>query len=444
MNEHTTRTEDSGYGTLFEEQKSRLPGAGTWVAELRAEALDRFQSKGLPTPRLEAWKYTNLRPLARAAFAPAADSDAIAAQAEGLVPAVANALKMVFVNGHFRPDLSEKIDIRGLRVSSLADLLAMGDHALKAALAVGEDTAALTALNTAFMSDGAVIELDPETVLDRPLHLVFVGDGPAREATALHTRNLLRLADGAGATVIESYIGAPGETTYWTNSVTRIDLGKGARLEHLKLQRESDAAFHVARTEATLGEKSAYRNFALSTGGEIARNEIHVRLEGEATRLDLNGAYLGRGRQHLDNTTVIDHLKPAGYTNEVYKGVLDDESTGVFQGRIMVHPDAQKTEAHQLNRNILISDKSHVDTKPELLIFADDVKCSHGATVGDLETDSLFYLQSRGIEKEKARALLVAGFIAELVDSIEAPAARDHAADLVAAWLGTTRDGADQ
>ena len=417
--------------------KAALPGHGLpWLAERREAAIARFAEQGFPTRKLEAWKFTDLRPLTRATFAPARvhtngiDRAAIAPH----LTAGLDCHLLVFVDGHHRADLSDVGALpAGARITGLADMLESDPEFVAAHL--GDDDAfdGPAALNAALAADGAVVALAEGVALERPVHLLFIATGGDTLA-ALHLRNLIVAGTRARATVIETYA-TTGAGCYWTNAVTDVVAESDAALHHVKLQAESAEAFHLAATRARIAEGGAYASFAVSLGARLARNEISAVLDGTGIDCRLAGAYLARGRQHMDTTTVIDHVAPGSHSNEHYRGVLDDESHGVFQGRIIVRPNAQKTDAHQLNKNLLLSESAQVDSKPELEIRADDVKCSHGATVGELDSEALFYLRSRGLDLGLAERLLIEAFVAEIVEAVEAGPLRDHVWRAVAGWL---------
>ncbi len=416
----------------FDGLAEALPGGGRGpVAELRAGALTRFAEQGLPTRRLEDWKFTGLDALARTAFAPVrpeADIPVARAFLDSLAP-VADALRLVFIDGAFRADLSDADGVAGVTPLSVA-LQTSSDLA---PLAAGEDgpAASLVALNAAFMSDGAVISLD--TVLARPVVLLFLSSGEGR---AVHTRNVVSLGENAEARVIEVFATLPGAAPAFSNAVTDIRLAKGARLHHARIAAEADGALHHAHARITIGARAGYAGFALSVGGALTRQESNVIFAAPDGRAQLLGAYLARGHQHMDHTTRVRHDHPGCATEEMFKGVMDDHGHGVFQGLIHVAPHAVRTDAHQQNRNLLLSDRAVADTKPELEILADDVKCTHGATVGDLDEDEMFYLRARGITPDDARRLLVAGYVGDLAERIEDDAVRAVVRVHAEAWIG--------
>ena len=425
------------YAAEFEAAKDGLPGRHLpWLEALRARGLERFVEAGLPTIRDETWKFTNLRALARDVYglAPARSNGLATGDLAPHLPAGLDCHRLVFVNGRLRPDISDIGALpEGVRLSGLAALLDddpdLAEEHLAGALA-GDSP---VALNAAFMADGAVLIIGPGVALERPVHLLFLAAGEDAPA-ASHPRNLIVAGPGSSATVIESYAGL-GDGPYWTNVVTDIVVGRDAAVRHVKLQDEGVGAFHLAATRARLAEGASYDSFVAQTGARLARNEIAATLDGTGADCRLSGVYLARRRQHFDNTTVVDHAEPDGYSNEHYKGVLDDDAHGVFQGKIIVRADAQKTDAHQLNKNLLLSEGAQVDTKPELEINADDVQCSHGAATGKLDEEALFYMRARGIEAPEAQRMLVAAFVGEIVDTISPAPVKAHVERAVAAWL---------
>ena len=423
----------------FAEARAGLPGHDLpWLAALRDGAIERFAALGFPTRRVEMWKFTDLGPLSRTAFLPAPRrANGIARDdVARFLPADLECHRLVFVDGHFRADLSDIGALpAGARLESLAEALAATPELIEAHLGGDAtlDGSAPVALNTAFMADGAVLTLARGVALDRPVHLVFVATGGGAPGAA-HPRNLIVAEAASKATVIETYA-APTAAAYWTNAVTDVVVGRDAMIRHVKVQTESRDAFHLAMTRARLAAGSTYHNLAASVGARLARNEIAAVLDGEGIECRLAGVYLARDRQHLDTTTLIDHARPGCTSREHYKGVLDGAGHGVFQGKIVVRPDAQGTDADQLNKSLLLTEEARLDTKPELEIHADDVKCSHGAAVGALDPEALFYVRSRGLDAEVAQRLLVEAFVAEIIDAVEPEGVRAHLRRVVAAWL---------
>lgn len=399
--------------------------------------MERFREGGFPSPKVESWKFTNLNPLAHTTF-----REAEAIKSQELTRADLQPYRLtpdchliVFVNGQFRPDLSALDHVPdGTRVVDLAAATEEDWRALAAPPTVAVEPGARTLfdLNTVLVSGGAVVHLGRGAILD-PVQLLFVAL-PGAEPTAFHLRNLIRAEAGSSATVLESYVGL-GEGIYWTNAVTQIDVAPNAVLRHYKLQAESSAAFHVAETSVRLDHQAAYRMFAASLGSGLSRNEVDVNLAATEAVARLAGTTLARGAQHLDTTVRIEHSMPRGTSSQEFKNVVDERAHAVFQGRIRVAPDAQKTDAQQVSRNLLLSKTAAADTKPELEILADDVKCSHGATTGDLDEEALFYLRTRGLGEAEARSVLIDAFIGELIEHITVDSARAHFRHAFDRWL---------
>ena len=411
---------------------------GDSLRALREAAFARFADLGLPTAEDENWKYTSLSSLAQVPFL--ARGPGTAAGEEALVRSFGapDCLQLVFVDGHYRPELSSAASKpEGAFVGSLRTALVERPDEVRRELGRHADFRrdALTALNTAFLEDGAFIHLPEGAIVDVPIHLLYVASGG--NATASHPRNLIVAGAQSRATVIETYAG-PADATYFTNAVTEVALGRDAQVEHYKLQQEGARAFHVALLQATHGRDSRFRSHSLALGGALARNEVRALFSSEGGDCTLNGLYMASGKQHLDNRTLIDHKSPRCTSRELYKGVLDGEAHGVFGGRVLVREDAQKTDARQINKNLLLSDGAVVDTRPQLEIFADDVKCAHGAAVGELDEEALFYLRSRGIARETARSLLTYAFASELVDLIPVLPLRARVRNLVTSRLPDT------
>jgi len=422
----------------FAAARALLPGAGfAWLDAKRDAAIKRFGSNGFPTAKVEAWKFTNLNPLARTVFHNiSVPSQPILTKA-ALAPyrLTPDCHLVVFVNGQFRPDLSALDHVPdGTRVVGLRDADEDDLHALIAPPSVAVDTRArsLFDLNTAFMNDGAVVHLGRGAVLD-PVQLLFVAI-PDSAPLAFQPRNLIRAEAGSSATVLETYVSL-GVGAYWTNVVTQIAIAPNAILRHYKLQAEGGAAFHVAATSVRLEHQAAYRMFAVSLGAELGRNEFDIDLAATDATARLAGVTLACDAQHLDTTIRIDHSKPRGTSSQEFRSVVAGHAHAVFQGRIRVAPDAQKTDARQSSRNLLLSSAAAANTKPELEILADDVKCSHGATVGDLDRDALFYLQARGVDEADARAILIDAFLNELIEGIDGRAARAYFRRTCDSWL---------
>jgi Fe-S cluster assembly protein SufD len=326
---------------------------------------------------------------------------------------------LVFVNGIFSEHLSSIRDLpKGVKVGRLASALQQERELMERHLAriAGWQENSLSALNTAFMEDGAFIFVPANTIVNEVIHLIFLSAAD-EEPTVCHPRNLVIVGDNSQLSLVESYFGMAGHT-YFTNSVTEVFAGNNSIVDHYKLQRESEEAFHVGTLQVSLRSQSNISSHSISLGGRLVRNNVGTSLEGEGGGCTLNGLYVARNRQHMDNHTTIDHAKPQCSSWQFYKGVMDDNSRGVFNGKILVRPDAQKTNAKQSNKNLLLTEDALVDTKPQLEIFADDVKCTHGATIGKLDEEALFYARSRGIDENSARTLLTYAFASDILRTI--------------------------
>jgi Fe-S cluster assembly protein SufD len=409
-----------------------------WLPGVRRAAIDRFAAVGFPGSRDEEWRFTPVAPIAQTVFRPAGPGVVTRAALDPFLFGHAEWPQLVFVNGKFTPELSVLPMLPvGVRLGNLASALSTDGEMLERHLTrhAGPEITPFAALNTAFMRDGALVYVPPETVLKDPVHLLFV-TSPDAGGTVAHPRNLVVIERGARASVVESYVTLAEGARYFTNAVTEVVSGEDAWTEHTRIQRESELAYHVGLTHVDQARGSHYRSFTLAMGGAIARHNLHVRLNAPGIETLMYGLYLTRGEQVVDNHTAIYHDHPNCNSWEVYKGVLDDRSRAVFNGKVFVKPEAQKTDAKQTNRNLLLSATAKVDTKPQLEIFADDVKCTHGATVGFLDPLGLFYLRSRGIPTAAARKILTYAFAAEVVDEVALAPVRDELNRLVLARLG--------
>jgi Fe-S cluster assembly protein SufD len=395
--------------------------AQTAATALRRNAIERFMQLGFPTTKNEDWHFTSVAPIVERefTFVPARTGDVSASDLEPFGFA-ADWHTAVFVNGRFAPELSDlaRLD-RGVRVLSLADAWSKAPELASkvGTILTDADKHSFTMLNTAFMPDGIVIHVPKSVELKQPIHVLFVSDAHAAK-TVMHPRNLIVAEANSRATVVESYA-ATGDASYFTNAVTEVSVADGATLEHYKLQREARRAFHVGTIEARQERNSHYISFSFATGASLSRTNIYTKLAGEGCGSTLNGLYMLDGEQHCDHQTRIEHAEPNCFSREVYKGVLDGRSHGVFNGKVYVHPIAQKTDGKQTNNTLLLSKDAQVDTKPQLEIFADDVKCTHGATIGKLDEVALFYMKSRGVDAETARRLLIYAFAADVLETIE-------------------------
>ncbi len=419
----------------FASAKPKLPGDGKVVA-LREAAFKRFDAQGLPHRRVEEWKYTDLRALMREAKPLAGLPDAAAktrAKSAGRMLVDIDARRLVFVDGTFVPELSdlEKLEA-GLEVRSLAQALAAGDPLVAAHLGkvVPADGEAAVALNTALMSDGAVIRVAAGATVERPIHLVLVAasDKPA----SIFTRSLVVIEKDARVMLVESH---EGMAEHQVNTALELIVGDGAHADHIKITSGAGAVVHVSSLMAAIGARARFNDFSYTTGGAVVRNQLFLRFDGDGTVANIRGASLLKGNQHADATLVLDHAVGGCQSREVFKTVLDGKSRGVFQGKIIVRPQSQKTDAKMMTNSLLLSDEAEASQKPELEIFADDVQCGHGATSGALDQNLKFYLMSRGIPEVEAEALLVQAFVGDAVEGIEHAGLRDALMDDVVAWL---------
>jgi Fe-S cluster assembly protein SufD len=424
-------------------ERSTRNGGGKGPAELvarRREAFDRFVARGFPTTKDEDWRFTPVAPIARGEWKLdgwTAGRLVTAAQLEPFRFGQPDWCTLVFVDGQFRAELSHRPELpAGVRVEPFAEALARDPDFIQRSFArVAEpDSTPFSALNAALAHDGAVIRVAAGTDLAEPVHLLHVTT-PEAAGAALQTRTILAVEQGARAQFVESFA-ALGDAASFTNAVTEVTVGENAWVEHSRIQRESESAYHIGLTEIAQARDSHYRSFTLSMGGALARHDLRARLDDENVECLLYGLYLGRGDQLVDNHTVIRHEHPNCRSWEVYKGILDDRSHAVFNGKVFVTPEAQKTDAKQTNRNLLLSDSARVDTKPQLEIFADDVKCTHGATVGRLDEIAFFYMQSRGIPRDVAQQLLIYAFAAEVVAEVASLPVREALDRLVHQRLG--------
>jgi Fe-S cluster assembly protein SufD len=414
----------------FAAAKPGLPGKGA-LAKLREDAFRRFDAQGLPHRRVEEWKYTDLRALMRDAKPLAQPPNAQArAEAAGAGKALSEvvAQRLVFIDGQFAPGLSDLVCETGVTVSSMADALARGNALV--ALHVGkvfENTDPAVALNTALMGDGIVVRVAAGTKLTKPIHLIFTG---AQDASVF-MRSLIVVEKGASVFVIESHEAKDAQV----NSALEVVVGDDAKFKHVKIT--SVGGLHVSSTMAAFGARASFLSLSFTPGSALVRNQMFVRFAGDGARAAIGGANLLQGSQHVDTTLVIDHVARDCTSRQRFKSVLDDESRAVFQGKIVVEPGAQKTDAKMMTQALLLSDKAEADNKPELEIFADDVQCGHGASVGALDQDQLFYLLARGIPHKEAEALLIQAMIGDVIDMVEHAGLRDALMRITTAWLGT-------
>ena len=423
----------------FNHVSARLPG-GAAVGVARKAALGRFSALGLPNRRIEEWKYTDLRNALKEPLAVAVDDDTKVTVADLIVAlgplAHLEGPRIVFVNGGWRRELSNLEGAEGIEVAALGATLTAAQDKIGEALAgtTGPDNDAVLALNTAYMTDGAVVRVGDGVEVGKPLLLVFMRAG--NEGRFVATRNVVSIGKGAAATIVEAFIGLPGSTTEGQhNSATEIHVGDNARVTHVKIAADTGKATHLSNWMVGLGAEAVYRGFQLNQGLGLARNQIFATYHGEGAKLDLSGLFLGRGTEHIDTTLVVDHAVPRCESRELYKGVLDGEARGIFQGKVIVRPDAQKTDGKQMAQVLMLSPDAEFDSKPELEIYADDVVCGHGSTAAELDTDLLFYLRARGIPLDTARSMLIESFVGEALDRIEHEGVREVVLEFARGWL---------
>lgn len=416
----------SDFVSAFDKVANSLPGSGLpWLTQARRSALDAFKTLGFPSPRDENWKYTNVRPIERGDFAP---NGALAApletSAEALNIIPLDGPTLVLVNGAFSPELSHGLDTANARIISTSKALDETPNALKPWFAPAKDFAnGFAALNRAFASDGAIVRVAANAKIASPIHLVHIAHGAT--PSAHHYRSILYVEANAQAQIVESYL-STGDPTALVNSTTEVVLEDGAQLNHSTVQTLELTCYHVARHSISLGAQCQYISDATSLGARLARYDIDVDFTGTKGQCVLNGLYVARGRQHVDFHTAVDHRATNCTSEEYYKGILDGHGRGVFNGRVYVHPDAQKSDASQANHNLLLSANAEIDTKPQLEIYADDVAASHGATVGQLNEDALYYLRTRGLDEAHARGLLTYGFAQDVIARMAHAPVRDR------------------
>jgi Fe-S cluster assembly protein SufD len=425
--------------SAFERRFANGSGA-SWLAKLRRSAIERFSELGFPTTRHEDWKYTNVEPIALLDFNLAKQNGAEVETKDLLALSFADGAqnRLVFVNGIYSAEHSSTTNLpAGTRVESLAELLRRDDGLVAPWLAhyAGFYDRSFVALNTAFMEDGAAVFIAKGCRLAEPIHIVFVSTGAA-QPVVLHPRNLIVCGERSEVKIVESYAGL-GQGVYFTNPVTEIAAAAESVIDHYRLQREGDGAFHVGTIAAHLERGTSLMSHHVTLGGALVRNDVCAILDGEGSECNLNGLYLTEGDQHIDNHTEIDHAQPRASSRELYKGILRGRARGVFNGKILVRKAAQKSDARQTNKNLLLSKDAAVNSKPQLEIYADDVKCSHGSTIGQLDRDALFYLRSRGIGAEDSRRLLSYGFAAEILNRVKVPSLRARLDEYLLTQFGT-------
>jgi Fe-S cluster assembly protein SufD len=416
------------------EKRSAQP---TWLRSLRDTAFDRFCENGFPTTKDEDWRFTNLSAISQTQFQLARDAyEPIepATLQPFLVPGAA--CRLVFVNGRFVSALSDLESLpAGIKVSSLAAEIAKDTSTLEPNLGryLNVERDAFGALNTAFIEDGAFVYLPRRTVLEAPISLLFISV-PGGEPSVANPRNLIVAEEDSQGSIMEDYISL-GSGVCFSNVVTELIAGDNTLISHYLIEREDVLALNVSTLFTRQGRSSNVASHSVLLGGALVRNNVHPVLAGEGAECLINGLFIGKERQHLDNYMLVEHASPHCSSRQFYNGILDDHAHGVFHGRIIVHKDAQKTDAKQTNRNLLLSDNAQIDTKPQLEIYADDVKCTHGATIGQVEEEALFYLRSRGVDEASARGLLLYAFANECLDRMSCAPVREYLQKQVQQWL---------
>lgn len=414
---------------LFDQLDGRTLGP-RWLVPIRKAAVARFADAGFPSTKDEDWRFTNVDKIKDLAFKlqfeapPMVDVPSLSSVSHlGSL----DSHRLVFVDGVYAPDLSDPIvaddgvTVCDMKHAFEIDPLHLQEHVTRYSQ---HDQNAFTALNTAYFSEGAVICLKRNAVASKPIHLVFLATG-AEEGITTHPRNLVTVESGASVTLVEEYVSLGGGAPTFTNAVSEFEVGDNAYVEHIKIQDEAIESFHVAGIYARLGRDCRFRSHSLALGAAISRNNIRTRLNGPGLECVLNGLYLTKGNQVADHHMIVDHAEPHCDSHEYFNGILDDQSRGVFHGRILVRPHAQKTDAKQTNKNLLLSDDATANTKPQLEIYADDVKCTHGATIGQMDEEAIFYLRARGVPHAVARQMLMHAFAGEITDRIEFEAIRE-------------------
>lgn len=427
MIRETTSAADS-YRAEFDRLMSGNTGTGPfWLSPLRQAAFSRFEELGFPTRRNEEWRFTSVAPIVEAGFQAAAHPHILVAEELAQIPfGDLPCNRLVFVNGVYAPELSEITALpNGVQIGSLADALRAPHETLEAHLGrhAAFEKHSFVALNTALFVDGAFVYIPRHCVVEEPIQILFIAT-EAGGPTFSHPRNLFVAEANSQATLIETYVDYGNGVTF-TNAVTEVVLAEYASIDHYKVTQESDQGYHIATMQIQQAQRSVFTSHNITLAGALVRNDHNATLGGENISTTLNGLYLARGRQLIDNHTAIDHVQPHCESHEIYKGILEDRARGVFNGKIFVRPDAQKTDAKQTNQTLLLSDEAVIDTKPQLEIYADDVKCTHGATVGQLDKDLLFYLRARGVDEATARALLIYAFASDIIDRVKVDALRE-------------------
>ena len=442
--EHTDKREF--YLSAFRSFEESLNGEKTTpLHAIRQRAIDAVTEFGFPSGRDEDWRHTNLAHVTRTEFVPASHRGSISVDVAPLSFEDFSGIELVFINGQFCETSSSFCNLpAGVRISALASAASDDADILSAHLcqhAPYEDTPGFTALNTAFVRDGAFVHVPQNVALEMPIHVIYlstsVGTGTAGTPSASFPRTLVVVEEGARACVAETFVGLAPDDHYLTDAVTEIVVGEKAHVDHIKLQRESAGAFHAGALYVNEAAHCSFASHNVIVSGQLVRNDVTTTLTGTGIESTLNGVFLGGGDSRIDNHTAVEHAAPGCSSHELYKGILGDTSHAVFRGKIHVHQAAQQTDAYQSNQNLLLSNDADITSKPQLEIYADDVKCSHGSTTGQLDADAIFYLRSRGIAEKDAVAILTRAFADEIVDRIPNEPVRRRIRTLVADKLAS-------
>ncbi len=415
------------FGLLKSQFKNKIP---SWLASRRGEGMERFLASGFPSTREEEWKYTNLRPLSQESFVLSGEGDAKNLSSNQFLAscvAGAHAFRNVSINGRHSDQFSTDENLpKGCLFSNLRQAMDLYPDLLEQHLGKvwPNETHSLVDLNMAFHNDGAFLYLPENVALEHPIHFLYISLRNGRPVMS-SPRNLVIAEKGSRATIIETYMGF-GSGGYFTNAVTEIVAKEKAQIDHYKFQNELQDATHTGTILSEQEENSRVLTHSISLGGKLVRNDIKMRMNGSHSHSSLNGLFIGTGKQHIDHHTTVDHAVPFCSSQQIYKGVLDENAHGVFDGQVLVRPDAQKSDAQQMNKNLLLSEEAIIDTTPRLEIYADDVKCSHGATIGALSEEAIFYLRSRGLNRSEARNLLTFAFANEMVERVKVEKLRTY------------------
>jgi Fe-S cluster assembly protein SufD len=426
MNLVLARTDtERGLSDVFTLARDRLPGTGR-VFDVRRQAFGAYERAGLPHRRIEEWKYTDLRALMREVLplADAPNAEAVARARAALASVkIEDATRLVLVDGVFVPNLSDVATLpAGVSVRTLCEVLESAANEARADLLLSNISDAMLSLNAAMATDGVVVGIGDGVALENPVQIIHVATAASRST---FTRSHVRIGNGARAKLVESFVAADGAQAYQAHDAVVTSVGDGAELTHVRLMADAPDAFNITSAIVTVGARSRVGLFNMTSGGAVSRFQGFIEFSGEGSELSVNGVNLLKGKQHGDTTLVVDHAVPHCTSRENFRAVIDDRGHSVFQGRIIVRPDAQKTDSKQTNKNLVLSSDAVINTKPELQIHADDVRCTHGATIGQLDAEAMFYLQSRGIGKREARSLLTYAFAQDIVDRIKIPALRE-------------------